>query len=543
MAANPSRNLPPRIELSPLSFLTRSARAYGDRVAVFSVEDSRTFTYSNFASRVAKLASALRHAGISDGDRIALLSMNRPEALEAHFAVPLARASLVAINYRLTSDEVLYIVKHSGAKLLFFEQELSNLLEPSQEKIKGCELINIPSATHHTRRGQSFLEYEKFLDSGNERKDIAFEIENEDSLIAIDYTSGTTGQPKGVMYSHRGAYLNALSDIMTSGMNCDSVYLWTLPMFHCNGWCYTWAVVGAGAKSITISKIDPSKIWNIIEAAEVTHLCAAPTVLVTLASHAASNNIVLKKKLKVFTGGAPPAPKVIENMEKLGAEVTHLYGMTETYGPNTLCEWRTEWDALTLAERCAIKARQGISHINALETKVVDSEMREIPHDGITMGEIVMNGNTVMLGYFKDKALTEESFRGGWFHSGDLAVVHPDGYIEIRDRSKDIIVTGGEKVSSVEIEKVLYSYPGVLEAAVIAVPDDKWGEVPKAFITPKPGAILTTRELSEYCRGKLAHFKCPRHFEFGELPKTATGKVMKFVLREKEWKGLAKRVA
>ena len=358
------------------------------------------------------------------------------------------------------------------------------------------------------------MEYDKFLDSAS-KKNPSFEIEDENSLIAIDYTSGTTGKPKGVMYSHRGAYLNALSDILVSGMTSDAVYLWTLPMFHCNGWCYTWAVVGAGSKSITISKVDPAKVWSIIESEGVTHLCAAPTVLVTLASHAASKNIALKKKLKVFTGGAPPAPKVIENMEKLGAEVTHLYGMTETYGPNTLCEWRNEWDGLSLAERCMIKARQGIPHLNAQETKVVDSSMNEVPHDSETIGEIVMKGNTVMLGYFRDKALTQESFRRGWFRSGDLAVVHPDGYIEIRDRSKDIIVTGGEKVSSVEVEKVLYSHPAVLEAAVIAIPDNKWGEVPKAFVTLRPGKSLNVRELSDFCRERLAHFKCPKHFEFG----------------------------
>ncbi len=542
MPPNAKIALHAHVELTPLSFLARSSNAYGDRVAVSSADDGRAFTYSEFANRVVKFASALRTAGISNGDRVALLSMNRPEVLEAHFGVPLARASLVAINYRLTSDEILYILRHSGSKLFFFERELFGVVEPILTKIKSCTAIAISSILHPPRHYPSIKEYDEFLESAV-KKIPSFEIQDENSLIAIDYTSGTTGQPKGVMYSHRGAYLNALSDIMTSGMTSDSVYLWTLPMFHCNGWCYTWAVVGAGSKSITISKVDPVKVWNIIESEGVTHLCAAPTVLVTLASHAASKNIALKKKLKVFTGGAPPAPKVIENMEKLGVEVTHLYGMTETYGPNTLCEWRSEWDGLSLVERCAIKARQGIPHLNAQETKVVDLSMKEVPHDGMTMGEIVMKGNTVMLGYFKDKTLTERSFRAGWFHSGDLAVVHPEGYIEIRDRSKDIIVTGGEKVSSVEVEKVLYSHPSVLEAAVVAVPDDKWGEVPKAFVTLRPGKSLTAKELSDFCREKLAHFKCPKHFEFGELPKTSTGKVMKFILREKEWKGLASRVA
>ena len=304
-------------ELTPLSFLARSSQAYRDRLAVSSADDGRAFTYPEFGNRVVKFASALRAAGISNGDRVALLSMNRPEVLEAHFSVPLARASLVAINYRLTSDEILYIVRHSGSKIFFFEEELFGVVESILSRIKGCKVVGIPSILHHPRHLPSLMEYDEFLNSTS-KKNPSFEIEDENSLIAIDYTSGTTGKPKGVMYSHRGAYLNALSDILVSGMTSDAVYLWTLPMFHCNGWCYTWAVVGAGSKSITISKVDPAKVWSIIESEGVTHLCAAPTVLVTLASHAGSKNIALKKKLKVFTGGAPPAPKVIENMEKLG---------------------------------------------------------------------------------------------------------------------------------------------------------------------------------------------------------------------------------
>ncbi len=371
-----------------------------------------------------------------------------------------------------------------------------------------------------------------------------FRASSERSLIAIDYTSGTTGTPKGVMYSHRGAYLNAVADLVHSRLNDDSAYLWTLPMFHCNGWCFSWATTGAGSRNVIISRIDPEKIWELIQDRSITHLCAAPTVLVNLSSvsDTLKNNLKLKRKLTIFTGGAPPAPKVIENIEALGAEVVHLYGLTETYGPNTLCLWKSEWDTQSREGRSSIKARQGVRHLNAGKTLVLDERMREVPHDGRTVGEVMMKGNTVMLGYYKDPKATREAFRGGVFHSGDLAVVHENGYIELVDRKKDLIISGGEKISSIEVESILFRNPKVLEAAVVAVPDSVWGEVPKAFVTLRDGATTNEKELSEYCRENLAHFKCPKHFEFGPLPKTSTGKVMKFLLRDKEWANQSKRI-
>lgn len=533
-----------RSELSPLSFLKRSSDLYSDSLAVQSADDGRVFTYSELKKRALMLGTALRNHGVLQGDRVALFSMNNPELLEAHFGVPLAGAVLVAINFRLLPSEMLYIVQHSEAKVLICDGLLSDAIDHIQPELQrmGCTTFRISHIADD--ENSSVPTYEELLSLGRNMGEFSFDVSDEESLIALDYTSGTTGVPKGVMYSHRGAYLNAISDLIFSELTHDSVYLWTLPMFHCNGWCYTWAVVGAGARSITISRAEPSKIWSIIENEGVTHLCAAPTVLISLSDYVSSSSrsISLKEKLRIFTGGAPPAPKVIENMEQLGAEVVHLYGMTETYGPNILCEPKDTWKKLGMHEKAIIKARQGVPHIIGTDTKVVDEDMNEVPHDGKTLGEIVMRGNTVMKGYFKDPILTSNSFRGGWFHSGDLAVVHPDGYLEIIDRSKDIIISGGEKISSIEVEKVLYSHPSILEVAVIAVPDEKWGEVPKAYLTLRAGHNVTFDELNQFCRERLAHFKCPKHFEFANLPKTSTGKIMKYPLRQKEWEGFDRKV-
>jgi len=525
--------------------LDRGVRIFGDRIAIKDLDTERTLDYSQFVQRTGSLATAIKGFGIKEWENIAFLSMNSTALLEAHFAVPLAKRVLVAINYRLTAKEISYIIRHSRSRVLFFDSRLCKLVSEIEGRLRkdsSFKLIRIGEGQDEIGDDGS---YEDFVKDGR-MKDLQreFKLVSERSPISIDYTSGTTGKPKGVVYSHRGAYLNALADITHSGLNGDSSYLWTLPMFHCNGWCYTWATIGAGTTNVVISKIEPEKIWQIIQEYSISHLCAAPTVLVGLASVSDSikKNIKLDRKLIILTGGAPPAPKVIENIENMGAEVIHLYGLTETYGPNTLCLWRSEWSRLSPGERSSLKARQGVPNVNAHITLVVDEELNEVPHDGKTIGEVVMRGNTVMLGYYRDSKTTREAFRGGMFHSGDLAVVHPDGYIELVDRKKDLIISGGEKISSIEVEAILYRHPSIYEAAVIAIPDQEWGEVPKAFVSLKEGSAVSEAELIEFCRRNLAHFKCPKLFEFGTLPRTSTGKVMKYALREKEWAGLDKRI-
>ena len=530
--------------LSPLMFLERSIHVYGDKDAV--IDGSRRYTYEQLGQRVYRLASALRRAGIGKGDRVALLAYNSAEALEAHFGVPQLGAVLVAINFRLNSDEVGYILAHCGAKAIIAHLDFAPLIAPGLAGSKLERIIWIGNAPDASMVAGSFesaknTTYEEFLLTGDpEPFDLA--IADEDDIISINYTSGTTGRPKGVMYTHRGAYLNALGQIYHSAMNGDSVYLWTLPMFHCNGWCYTWAVTAAGARHIALPKVEPKAIFDLIEREGVTHLCGAPTVLVMLSNDAPAKDYRFPRPLRITTAAAPPPPTVIARIEAMGAVLTHVYGLTETYGPHTVSQWRAQWDDKPADERVRLKARQGVGYIHAPELRVVDDAMNDVPADGTTMGEVVMRGNNVMKGYFNDPAATEKAFRGGWFHSGDLGVMHPDGYIELRDRAKDIIISGGENISTIEVERAVYAHPAVLEAAVIGVPDEKWGEVPKAFVTLKSGASATADEIIAFCRGKLAHFKAPKAIEFGPLPKTSTGKVQKFKLREKEWAGREKRI-
>jgi len=362
-------------------------------------------------------------------------------------------------------------------------------------------------------------------------------------VISVNYTSGTTGRPKGVMYTHRGAYLNALGVTEMMEVQNSSNYLWVVPMFHCNGWCFPWGVTAMGGTHVCLRRPDPEKMLQAIQAHGVTHFCCAPTVLLSLLHHPAAADFRLSQRLRVALGGAPPSPAIIRDAGNWGIDVLHLYGLTETYGPFTFCEWRREWDEKELADRTQIKARQGVSHVTSANgLRVVDDHMQDVPADGQALGELVMRGNIVMKGYYKDPAATEAAFRGDWFHSGDLAVMHPDGYVEIRDRRKDIIISGGENISTQEVEKVLCDHPDVLECAVIAVPHEKWGEVPRAFVTLKPGRAATDQEIIDFCRQRLAHFKCPQGVVFGPLPKTSTGKVKKFELREKEWAGYEKRV-
>jgi fatty-acyl-CoA synthase len=527
-----------RTELTPLSFLERSAAVFREKPAV--IYGDRSSTFPELQRRVNRLASALRRAGVERGDRVAIICPNTPPMLEAHFGVPLAGAILVAINIRLSSDEIAYILNHSGAKVLLIDTEFGPVVDKARGQLETVEtFVNIVDLPDGTRLDGP--DYEEFLASGSDAP-IPTPVQDEYDTISINYTSGTTGRPKGVMYHHRGAYLNAIGECMTSGITSDSVYLWTLPMFHCNGWCCTWGNVAVGATSLCLRRVDPGEIWRLIEEQGVTHLNGAPTVLIGLANHPAAKDIKLSRPLTITTAAAPPSPSIIAQMESLGARVVHVYGLTETYGPHTVCEWQSHWDELPSEERARIKARQGVGYVIADAVRVVDEQMNDVPADAETMGEVIMRGNNVMKGYYQQPEATAEAFRGGWFHSGDLAVMHPDGYVELRDRAKDIIISGGENISTIEVERCIYQHPDVLEVAVIAIPDEKWGEVPKAFVVPKAGATVTEQEIIDFCRARIARFKAPKAVEFGELPKTSTGKVQKFVLRDKEWGSRGKRI-
>jgi fatty-acyl-CoA synthase len=531
-----------RTELTPLLFIERAANVYAQRIG--AAYGRRRITYEEIGQRVRRLATALQRAGLRRGDRVAFLAPNVPALLEAHFGVALAGGVLVAINTRLNADEVGYIVNHSGARLYFVDAELARSAGPPRAALRAVEqVITIDDAEFAPGQARVFdgPEYEAFIDVPADPS-LVFRVPSEDDLYSINYTSGTTGLPKGVVYTHRSAYLNALSEIIAHRIEPSSVFLWTLPMFHCNGWCFPWALTGAGGMHLLLRKIDPPVVWRLVRQEGVTHFNGAPTVLIMLINDPSAPSGRLDRPLRIATGGAPPSPTLLAQWERVGAEITHLYGLTETYGPHTYCDWQPQWNDLPPDERARLRARQGVANLVACEVRVVDEAMRDVPADAATLGEVVMRGNNVMQGYFEQPEATEEVFRGGWFHSGDVAVMHPDGYIELRDRKKDIIISGGENISTIEIEQAIARHPDVLEVAVIAVPDDKWGEVPKAFVVPKEGRQLTAADIITHCRGQLAHFKCPKSVEFGPLPKTSTGKVQKFVLREKEWGGHEKRI-
>jgi fatty-acyl-CoA synthase len=529
-----------RTELTPLLFMERAIRVHGHRPA--AVYGRRRLTYAELGARVQRLAGALGRAGVRPGDRVAFLAPNVPALLEAHFGVALAGAVLVAINTRLNAAEVGYILDHSGARMLFADAELASGLGPVSDRGVPREVVTIadPEFAPDGSPGPAGVEYEAFLDVAAD--EVPWRVSDEDALYSINYTSGTTGRPKGVMYTHRGAYLNALSEIIAHRLDASSAFLWTLPLFHCNGWCFPWALTAAGARHVLLRKVDPPLVWRTIHAERVTHFNGAPTVLTMLINDPAAPRERLARTIRIATGGAPPSPTLLAQWEAIGAEITHLYGLTETYGPHTYCDWQPEWDDLAPEERARLRARQGVPSAVACEVRVVDEAMRDVPADGQMLGEVVMRGNNVMRGYFEDPHATEAAFEGGWFHSGDVAVMHPDGYIELRDRKKDIIISGGENISTIEVEQAIARHAAVLEVAVIAVPDDKWGEVPKAFVTLKAGARCSEAEIVEHCRAVLARFKCPRYVEFGPLPKTSTGKVQKFILRETEWRGHDKRI-
>ncbi|HLG73996.1 MAG TPA: acyl--CoA ligase family protein [Chloroflexota bacterium] len=521
--------------LTPLAFLERSAYVYPDKPAI--VYGDRKITYAQMQERCRRVASALRANGLQTGDRVAIISPNVVPMAEMHFAVPMAGGVLVAINIRLSADEIAYILEHSGAKFLFVDTEFNHLTKPGQVE----HIVNLLDDRSFPKL-DGYPTYKDFYTSGSPEEQPDW-LESEYDTISINYTSGTTGRPKGVMYHHRGAYLNALGENITSHIESDAVYLWTLPMFHCNGWCYTWSIPAAGGTSVCLRKFDPEQAWNLIEKENVSNMCGAPTVLIAMANHPRAKEVKLKRPLTITTAGAPPSPTILGQMEALGIRVEHVYGLTETYGPHTVCQWQDAWSDLSPDERARQRARQGVSYVIAnARTRVVDEHMNDVPADGETMGEVVMRGNNVMKGYYDNPEATATAFRGGWFHSGDLAVMHPDGYIELRDRAKDIIISGGENISTIEVEQVVVKHPAVMECAVIGVPDDYWGEVPKAFVVLKPGAAATADDIVAFCRDNMAHFKAPKYVEIGELPKTSTGKIQKFVLRDKEWAGREKRI-
>ena len=525
--------------LTPVHFLSRSASIFSDKTAVI-YEDKR-YTYKEFNDRVNNLAGALTRAGIRKGDKVAFICPNTPPMLEAHYAVPMIGAVLVSINIRLSPREVVYIINHSDSKALFVDNEFAPLVKPVMEDLTNVKtVVNICDVSEE--KPLNGMEYEEFLRTGSDVP-VAAMVDDEYQVATINYTSGTTGLPKGVMYHHRGAYLNALGEAVEFSLNSQTNYLWTLPMFHCNGWCFTWAVTAVGGTHVCLRRVVADEIYRAVEKENISHLCAAPTVLITMANFPGAKDVKFKRQLHVITAGAPPAPTVIRNMEEIGVDVAQVYGLTEVYGPHSICEWQTKWDSLPVDERAKIKARQGVPYVNALYMDVVDPlNMKPVPRDGKTVGEIVMRGNNVMLGYYKDPGATDAAFFGGWFHSGDLAAVHPDNYVQIMDRKKDIIISGGENISTVEVENVIYQHPDVLEVAVIAVPDEKWGEVPKAFVLPKPGRTPSEVDIINHCKENLARFKAPKSVQFGELPKTATGKIQKFKLREIEWAGRERKV-
>ncbi|HTR56871.1 MAG TPA: acyl-CoA synthetase [Casimicrobiaceae bacterium] len=521
------------VPLSPVQFLERSALVWPKKIAVR--HGALAYSYAEFEARCRRLASALARRGIGRGDTVAVMAPNVPALLEAHYAVPALGAVLNALNYRLDAKTIAFCLEHGEAKVLITDNEFAGVVQSAlaavQRRIVVID-IDDPQGPPGERLGT--ITYGALLEEGDPAYDWPGPSDEWDAL-ALLYTSGTTGDPKGVVYHHRGAYLNALGNALAFGLKPDSVYLWTLPMFHCSGWTYTWAVTAAGATHVCLRRVDPALIFPAIREQRVTHLCGAPIVLNMLVHAPEKVKLAFDHVVEVATGGAAPPSAVIEAMERMGFHVTHLYGLTESYGPATLCAGQEDWPGLPLAERALRMARQGVTMPTLARLMVADPQTHiPAPRDGCTIGEIMLRGNTLMKGYLKNDAATATAFREGWFHTGDLAVWHPDNYIEVKDRSKDIIISGGENISSLEIEECLYRHPKVMEAAVVARPDPKWGETPCAFVTLRPDAgSATAEEIIAWCREHLAHFKMPHTVVFGVLPKTSTGKIQKFVLRER----------
>ena len=516
--------------LSPVSFLRRAAQIAPAHTAV--IHGDRRYTYAQFYERSCRLASALSQRGVGQGDCVAIMGANTPEMLEAHNGVPMLGAVLNSLNIRLDPRTIAFILEHGEAQVLLTDCGFSDTVREALALIDRELLvvdIDDPMATGGECLGA--VDYEDFLAEGD--PNFAPEpLLDEWQALSLLYTSGTTGDPKGCVYHHRGAYLNALANMFTVGLGRDSVYLWTLPMFHCDGWTFTWGVTAAMATHVCLRDVDPAVVYRLINDENVTHMCGAPIVLNMLAHAPDESKSSFPQRVEIATGGAAPPSAVIETMEENGFNVTHLYGLTETYGPATVCVPQDDWPNLAVNERSARMARQGVHYTTLEGATVKDPDtMEEVPWDSETMGEVMIRGNTVMKGYLKNTQATDSAFSGGWFHTGDLAVRHPDSYIEVKDRSKDIIISGGENISSLEVEETLYRHPAILEAAVVARSDEKWGEAPCAFVTLHEGATATADDIITFCREQLAHYKSPKTVVFGPLPKTSTGKIQKFVLR------------
>ncbi len=523
-------------QLSPLSFLTRTVAVYPARIGL--IHGERRYSWGELGQRCRRLASALAARGIGRGDTVAIMAPNVPALFEAHFAPAMVGAVLNALNYRLDAATIAFILGHGGAKILITDREYSATMAQALAMMPADArplVIDIDDALAPPGALLGEMDYEAFLASGD--PDFAYDLPPDEwDAIALCYTSGTTGNPKGVVTHHRGAYLNAMANSATWGMALHPVYLWTLPMFHANGWCFPWTITAMAGTHVCLRRVDAGAILAMIAEHRVSHMCGAPIIANMLVNAPDSQwpDLSARPAIKMMVAGAPPPASVIEGIERRGFEVTHVYGLTEVYGPVTVCAWQDDWNDLPLAERARIKARQGVAYISLDGLMVADARnMAPVPKDGVTMGEVFMRGNPVMKGYLKNQPATDEAFEGGWFHTGDLGVWHADGYIELKDRSKDIIISGGENISTIEVEDALYQHPAIMEAAVVGRPDETWGETPCAFVTLKPDAAATEAEIIAHCRANLARFKVPKTVVFGVLPKTSTGKTQKYILRER----------